>query len=365
MSRQSYILKAVDGFDDSKVAYTTDEHDKHKYKYGKHSKRDKHSKHNVKHATRNGTRKVKTTKVLYKLNNDSHAEKNATNYVISLDLSVHDINIFETNDRCRDKNIMYKDPIPYNDGVSKEDKGYNNISVKKHGKNDENIVCDIDNHNKAPNISKVPNNKGTKSVSVFDLFKKKQGSMTSSSLIENGSGMCLPLLVNDTQKIHRKVSQMMSSLFKNDGIFKEGAVWPSCSPYWCWYCNHHFDEPPVGIPERYNKVGYHLYGNFCSYNCALAYLQHGSDQRVDKCVGDVMYERKQLLFMMCAEINMGLDILKDSVKTAQPRLFLNDYGGWLSIEEFRDSFYNNSEYNAFKPPLVPICYNLEIASSQT
>ena len=39
----------------------------------------------------------------------------------------------------------------------------------------------------------------------------------------------------------------------------------------CWWCCHKFDNPPCQLPEKYYEKKYHVFGCFCSYNCALSY----------------------------------------------------------------------------------------------
>ena len=174
----------------------------------------------------------------------------------------------------------------------------------------------------------------------------------------------VPLNTNSVSA-QRCSSTMMDGFRPVENNYNDDHVWPTHSPYCCWNCTYHFDTPPVGIPDRYEKQVYHLYGNFCSYNCALSYLLYGSDARVDLCTGDTLYERKQLLIMLCAEVN-GVNLVDIIIKDAPSKHYLDKFGGYLTIEEYRAGFYDNYKYHTFKPPLVPIFYHLEksVSTSQ-
>ena len=39
----------------------------------------------------------------------------------------------------------------------------------------------------------------------------------------------------------------------------------------CWWCTLPFDNVPCGIPHHHVDNVFHVYGCFCSFNCALSY----------------------------------------------------------------------------------------------
>ena len=167
--------------------------------------------------------------------------------------------------------------------------------------------------------------------------------------------------------ISKKVSNLMSQFSEEK--------WPNHSSYVCWHCCHNFENAPVGIPE--NKMGetFYLYGNFCSYNCALSYM-YPSLTREDKIktmddwslqqssfdhsVMDNLSEQHQLLEFLChIETGKPLDTF---IKPAPCRLTLKIFGGTKTIQEYRHNFDTNEEYCVFKSPMVPIIYQLEESS---
>ena len=40
----------------------------------------------------------------------------------------------------------------------------------------------------------------------------------------------------------------------------------------CFWCSENFDSMPVGIPMKKVDNTYYMYGNFCSPECAAAYI---------------------------------------------------------------------------------------------
>ena len=48
----------------------------------------------------------------------------------------------------------------------------------------------------------------------------------------------------------------------------------------CWWCCHKFNNTPVYLPEKKYEDNYHVYGYFCSFNCALAYNLDKNDYKV-------------------------------------------------------------------------------------
>lgn len=169
--------------------------------------------------------------------------------------------------------------------------------------------------------------------------------------------------------ICRKLHKIMSAF--ND------SPWPNYSPYKCWYCCYPFNTAPVGIPESLQadlddgsddvKYSFKLYGNFCSYNCAARYLSPCNNDdhsliinNLDFTQADQRSEQMQLLDLLC-HLETNLDI-NDKIKLAPSRLCLKDFGGELTIEEFRENFDQHDEYHIYKTPLVPITYQMEIST---
>lgn len=161
--------------------------------------------------------------------------------------------------------------------------------------------------------------------------------------------------------INYKIHKIM-----NDFDYKE---YPNVSSYYCWYCCHPFNVAPVGIPEKIIRTvdgfTFELYGNFCSYNCAIKYISPSNNYDdlscihtfIDKSQSDEKSDKIQMLEMLAhIELKTSMNV---KIKPAPPRLSLKVFGGKLTIEEFRANFLQHSEFHIYKYPLISINYNLE------
>jgi hypothetical protein len=130
--------------------------------------------------------------------------------------------------------------------------------------------------------------------------------------------------------------------------------WPSNVHIHCWWCCHPFDNPPCSIPYEFKDETYHVYGIFCSPECAAAYNftdVHG--------VSD-MWERYSLLNMLYRRL---YDNRCYKIKLAPPRQALKIFGGHLSIDEYRANFNNQTHsYRIIMPPMVSIIPVQELSS---
>jgi hypothetical protein len=100
----------------------------------------------------------------------------------------------------------------------------------------------------------------------------------------------------------------------------------------CYYCHHLFENKPFYIPLKYseNLDRYKLFGNFCSPNCAKSY-----------CLSNKLLESKTHLLCKFYRELFGPSF---NFSPAPCYLKLKEYGGNLTIEEFRKFSYMNKDY---------------------
>lgn len=109
----------------------------------------------------------------------------------------------------------------------------------------------------------------------------------------------------------------------------------------CWWCKHKFDTERVALPENNYDGKYYVKGYFCSYNCALAYNLDLSD--------DKTWARTSLLHKMYSETFSS----KKVIKPANSWLILKNFGGKVSIEDYRKQFIiKTKEYTFLEPPFI-------------
>ena len=109
----------------------------------------------------------------------------------------------------------------------------------------------------------------------------------------------------------------------------------------CLWCKYAFETPAIELPEDYFNNIFYCIGNFCSWNCAKAHNIDLNDTST--------WKRESLLNLMFFQT---YGFFKD-ITPAVSWIILEDYGGRLTIEDFRKLFIlNNKDYIVLHPPLV-------------
>lgn len=97
---------------------------------------------------------------------------------------------------------------------------------------------------------------------------------------------------------------------------------------WCWWCCHSFDGIPLNMPYKHDELRNKFYtaGNFCSWSCMKSYTidKYGVNKGGLICGNIVMMRRKMFN-------KLG------HVKPAPNRFRLVQFGGDLTIEQFREN----------------------------
>lgn len=109
----------------------------------------------------------------------------------------------------------------------------------------------------------------------------------------------------------------------------------------CWWCKNCFKTPPVQLPEDYYNETFFCIGHFCSFSCVKSY---NSD------INDSLIWKRESLINLLYFMTYSKYI---EINPAPHWITLKDFGGNLSIEEFRKkSNVNSKEYLILHPPLV-------------
>jgi len=113
------------------------------------------------------------------------------------------------------------------------------------------------------------------------------------------------------------------------------------SSYTCWWCRYNFSSPKVELPEKFFNDIFYCYGNFCSYNCAMAYNISLNDENI--------FKRNSLLHF---HYKKTYGEFKKIIPSASWKV-LNDAGGCINIKDYRQNFLTNKvEFNYIKPPMI-------------
>ena len=100
----------------------------------------------------------------------------------------------------------------------------------------------------------------------------------------------------------------------------------------CFWCTCAFENPPIHIPKFIIKDSYHVYGCFCSPECATAYL---FNEKIDN---STQFERYSLL---CSLYTKVFKYDKNIKPAPNPFYTLDKFCGNLSIMEYRELFNSN------------------------
>ena len=120
--------------------------------------------------------------------------------------------------------------------------------------------------------------------------------------------------------------------------FQQKKEWPKSTNIYCYWDSHPFTCTPVSIPTKFVNNKYHLFGCFCSLECAAAYIFKNYSNK---------YELYSLLHSFYQQ--------KTKIKIASPKLSLNIFGGVLDINQFRKLNKNTSFIHKITiPPFISI-----------
>jgi len=118
----------------------------------------------------------------------------------------------------------------------------------------------------------------------------------------------------------------------------------------CFWCTHEFENKPCFLPTKEESGVYHIYGNFCSPQCALSYLL---EEHLDS---HVRWERMALLHRIYRPQGKPGCRLYPS----PPRESLKKFGGVYTYEQFRRVVSDNKvRVDIQIPPMVSILGTLD------
>ena len=155
----------------------------------------------------------------------------------------------------------------------------------------------------------------------------------------------------NTYNIHDKdnfVNKKVKTILVQFNDLNKIKQWPNNIDIKCWWCCHNFENTPFGIPVKYEEKTetFYVYGCFCSLNCALSYnFQEKSEKK---------WGRAGLIQMLYNKTYNN----NDDINYAPERECLKDFGGYMSIDEFRN-IDKNIKCNITYPPMLSIIPQIE------
>ena len=129
----------------------------------------------------------------------------------------------------------------------------------------------------------------------------------------------------------------------------ETFVPPAKTEVHCHWCSHGFEGRPCFLPTKEDFGTFHVYGNFCSPQCSLAFLLN---EHLDP---HVRWERMALLHRIYRSGNKS-----GRLYPSPPRESLAVFGGPYSIQEFRGlTIAAKERVDVIMPPMVSILGSLD------
>lgn len=129
---------------------------------------------------------------------------------------------------------------------------------------------------------------------------------------------------------------------------------PERTDCYCFWCCHPFDSIPCVIPSDIKEAVWQVYGNFCSPECAVAYLFY---ERLDSNVQWERYAMLNSLYTADAEIKAGSST---GIRSAPKREILRIFGGSMDIREFRAIVHEKKlRIDVLTPPMVSIIQTMD------
>jgi hypothetical protein len=144
-------------------------------------------------------------------------------------------------------------------------------------------------------------------------------------------------------KLSSNYSEKLMVLFQDSNRYKKLPEKTETACFWC-----------CAIPSHILDEDWHMYGNFCSPECATAYL---FKERIDAHVQWERYALLNSLYSEDAEVPAGSP---RGIRPAPPREVLRMFGGSMDISEFRALVHEKRlRVDVLTPPMVSIIQTMD------
>jgi hypothetical protein len=177
-------------------------------------------------------------------------------------------------------------------------------------------------------------------MSAFESTPQMLSIRTQDAAASNHFDSCASTPVNSDKRI--------VELLKDFEMKSKICEWPQSTSIACYWCCHQFNTVPYGIPVKYYNGKYHVFGCFCSLECAVAYNFDSQES------SDEIWERYNLINLLSRVLGY-----KPLVKPAPNKLSLKMFGGHLDIEDFRKYFDTNKVLSLNFPPMMTLTQQVE------
>lgn len=228
--------------------------------------------------------------------------------------------------------------------------------LNTNSKNNCNLNTNINNVNSVNSVNNSHinyfniNKETIKVNTMFEQAKKDKSNNSVIALQPNNS--IINTQVDDDKKKRKRENEIIEKLKEMQQNLKHDNVCLTESN--CFWCTYSFENPPIHIPKHIIKDVYHVYGCFCSPECATAFL---FDENIDN---STRFERYSLLCSLYTKI---FKYDKNIKPAPNPYYTLDKYCGNLSIIEYRELFNSNRLLFVISKPVTRELPELDIVDS--
>jgi len=196
----------------------------------------------------------------------------------------------------------------------------------------------VENLETQSNITVMPQNNDMMPSKLEQMY---DSTIPSSALITTTSNAS----IHESEVDYYNLKSSLLVQFKDSSEVKSI---PHTSDSACLWCCHTFTNRPVVLPMRDTGEYLDVTGNFCSPECACAYL---FDMRQD---AHTRWEQLALLYRVYAEACQG------KIHPAPSRNIIKLFGGNLSIQEYRQLLRSHKvRVDIHLPPMVSILATMD------
>ena len=171
---------------------------------------------------------------------------------------------------------------------------------------------------------------------VLDSFTFEGKNNLSFEIIDKNENIIKEDEDDENKLIWKKLKNLEYQLHTDNVSFNKSA---------CFRCTCDFENPNIYIPKYFLKGTYHVYGCFCSPECAVAFLMNENLET------SIKFERYSLLNNLYGGI---FNYNKNIKPSPNPYYLLNKFLGTLTIQEYRSLFKNDKLYLMIDKPLTKI-----------
>jgi hypothetical protein len=202
-------------------------------------------------------------------------------------------------------------------------KSENNMDTEKVNTEEENIILHL------PITMNEINDKETEDTDIFIKSEKELQHLKITEDNDTTDNLQTSIVSSQTNIINNNVNKIMIYNLNFTKTTK------------CWWCKNQFNTPAVQLPEDYYNDTFYCIGNFCSYNCMKSYNLDLNDS--------LSWKRESLMNLLYYKTYSEYK----TINTAPHWMTLDEYGGTLNIQKFREnSIVNTKEYIVLHPPLI-------------